>query len=290
MSLVREKTTFSVEIGNVGLSSMIRNVPVSTLVSTPMKMAGGSRTTEVVTETYVNGQTVREARLAEGNKIRVGGSAFTFTEAAAAPPAGAEAQTGEMRGPAQTLVFGESLDPKDTGQYTLSFLQGHDWGPDFFFLFQLSVKLLGVDDPDAMIQTSMKRLSERTDASAAGFLWASDGGDLKPKVVFPKELANELTLDPELTRKVVSQGHAIRFEYDTIAEGAFSDSICVPLNSGGTIKGAIHLYRKGSTLSRFAFQTCVCDRQHHGSLARPGRSPQDSCRGSHATETEVSND
>ena len=196
--------------------------------------------------TYVNGQTIHEARLVEGNQIRIGGSAFTFTEQAGPPPTGAEQKTGEMRGPAQTLVFGESLDPRDTGQYTLSFLQGHDWGPDFFFLFQLSVKLLGVDDPDVLIQTSMKRLSERTDASAAGFLWASDGGSLKPKVVFPKELANELKLDSDLTKKVVTQGHAIRFEYDTIADGGFSDSICVPLNSDGKIKGAIHLYRKGS--------------------------------------------
>lgn len=197
--------------------------------------------------TFVNGQTIREARLVEGNKIRIGGSSFTFTEADSPPPMGEEWKTGEERGSsAQTLVFGESLDPRDTGQYTLNFLQGHDWGPDFFFLFQLSVKLLGVDDADAMIQTSMKRLSERTDASAAGFLWANDGGALKPKVVFPKELANELKLDPELTRKVVTQGHAIRFEYDTHADGAFSDSICVPLNSGGKIKGAIHLYRKGS--------------------------------------------
>jgi transcriptional regulator with GAF, ATPase, and Fis domain/pSer/pThr/pTyr-binding forkhead associated (FHA) protein len=197
--------------------------------------------------TYVNGQTVREARLDEGNLIRVGGSAFTFTESAEQKPAEAESKTGEMRGPAaQTVILDESHDPMDTGQYTLDFLRGHDWGQDFFFLFQLSVKLLGLDDPDSVIQASMKRLCERTDASAAGFLWTSDGGGLKPKVVFPKELANELTLDPELTRRVVAQGHAIRVEHDTTGKDDFADSICVPLNSGGKIKGAIHLYRKGT--------------------------------------------
>ena len=162
--------------------------------------------------TYVNGQTIREARLDEGNLIRVGGSVFTFTESAAEPSQEEESATGEMRGPAaQTMIFDDAHDPQDTGQYTLSFLKGHDWGQDFFFLFQLSVKLLGLDDPDAMIQTSMRRLSERTDSSAAGFLWASDGGKLTPNFVYPKELSEELTLDPELTRRVVSQGHAIRF-------------------------------------------------------------------------------
>ncbi len=197
--------------------------------------------------TYVNGQTIREARLDEGNLIRVGGSAFTFTESAQKAPTEPESKTGEMRGPAaQTVILDESHDPMDTGQYTLDFLKGHDWGQDFFFLFQLSVKLLGLDNPESVIQTSMKRLSERTDASAAGFLWASDGGGLKPKVVYPKELANELTLDPELTRRVVAQGHAIRVEHDTTGKDDFADSICVPLNSGGKIKGAIHLYRKGS--------------------------------------------
>ena len=197
--------------------------------------------------TFVNGQTVREARLGEGHLIRIGGSSFIFTEAANKAAKSEEKPTSEQRGGAnQTLVFGESHDPMDTGQYTLSFLKGHDWGPDFFFLFQLSVKLLGIDDSETMIQTCMKRLSERTDASAAGFLWASDGGELTPKVVFPKELANELKLDPELTRRVVAQGHAIRFEYDAEAEGGFADSICVPLSSDGEIKGAIHLYSKGS--------------------------------------------
>ena len=196
--------------------------------------------------TYVNGQTIHEARLDEGHLIRVGGSAFTFTESLQQKPPGEESQTGEMRGPAaQTVILDESHDPMDTGQYTLDFLKGHDWGQDFFFLFQLSVKLLGLDDPESVIQTSMKRLCERTDASAAGFLWASDGGALKPKVVYPKELTNELKLDPELTRRVVSQGHAIRVEFDQ-NKGDFADSICVPLNSKGNIKGAIHLYRKGT--------------------------------------------
>ena len=204
--------------------------------------------------TYVNGQTVREARLGEGHLIRVGGSAFLFTEIAGESDS-KEHKTGELRGDAQqTLIFGESHDPLDTGHYTLSFLKGHDWGPDFFLLFQLSVKLLGLDDTEEMIQTSMKRLTERTDASAAGFLWASDGGTLKPKVVFPKEAAAELTLDPELTRRVVAQGHAIRFEYDTKADASFSDSICVPLISDGTIKGAIHLYRKGTRFHESHFK------------------------------------
>ncbi len=197
--------------------------------------------------TYVNGQTVREARLDEGHLIRIGGSAFTFTESLVQEMTEEESKTGEMRGPAaHTVILDESHDPMDTGQYTLDFLKGHDWGQDFFFLFQLSVKLLGLDDSDSIIQTSMKRLSERTDASAAGFLWTSDGGGLKPKVVFPKELANELTLNPELTRRVVAQGHAIRVEHDTTGKDDFADSICVPLNSSGKIKGAIHLYRKGT--------------------------------------------
>lgn len=195
--------------------------------------------------TFVNGQTVRQARLAEGNLIRIGGSAFKFSESAADSLNAEESKTGEMRGPgAQTVILDESLDPLDTGQYTLEFLNGHDWGPDFFFLFQLSVKLLSQEDPDAIIQTCMKRLSDRTDASAAGFLWVSEDGGLAPKVVIPKELAAELTLDPELTKRVVAQGHAIRVEYETKGNDSYADSICVPLNSDGVVKGAIHLYRK----------------------------------------------
>ena len=207
--------------------------------------------------TYVNGQTIKQARLVDGNLIRIGGSLFTFRESHVEKTIVPEGRTGELTTGSQTVIRGQAFDPTQTGQYTLDFLKGHDWGQDFFFLFQMSVKLLGIEDPDEVIQRCMKRLSERTDSSAAGFLWLSENGKLIPKVVFPKERADDVTLDPELTKRVVAQGHAIRFEYDTKAKKDFTDSICVPLNSEGTVKGAIHLYRAGNPFDDSHFNLAI---------------------------------
>ena len=138
---------------------------------------------------------------------------------------------------------------------TLDFLKGQDWGQDFFFLFQLSVKLLSIDDPDNVIETCMKRLADRTKADIAGFLWLSDSGKLTPKLVFPVEESEKLELDADLTRRVVSEKHAIRVEYDTTDNVA--DSICVPLVSDDEVIGAIHLYRQSQPFQDSAFELSV---------------------------------
>ncbi len=199
--------------------------------------------------TFVNGQTIDQARLVDGTDLRVGGNSFTFHEEAieAEPEIIAEPKSTNV-----TIVLDESLDPKEIGQYTLSFLKGHNWGRDFFFLFQLSVKLLEVDDADSITRLCMKRLIERTDASAAGFLWLSENGQLTPKIVFPDDQKDKIELNKELTKRVVVQQHAIRMEHET--NKGYADSICVPLITDGEVHGAIHLYRSKTPFDDSHFQ------------------------------------
>jgi transcriptional regulator with PAS, ATPase and Fis domain len=205
--------------------------------------------------TFVNGQTIDEARLVNGTEVRIGNSVFSFTEKAATSPAPEEQLAAEVNlsSSGLTVVLDRSLDPKDTGHYTLDFLKGHNWGKDFFFLFQLSVKLLSVGDPDKVVEVSMERLCERTESTAAGFLWLSDDGSLTPKKVFPLDQSEKLQLDPELTRRVVKQKNAIRVEHETNDEWA--DSICVPLiGAENKVTGAIHLYRDTRPFHNSHFQ------------------------------------
>ena len=211
--------------------------------------------------TYVNGQLVDQARLAEDDEVRIGGSSFMFTEAkkkrqstkrpsarlSGEPNTSARHTTGNL-----TIVLDKSMNPKETGQYTLDFLKGHNWGQDFFFLFQLSVKLLSVDEPERVVDICMKRLFERTDASVTGFLWLSDEGKLTPKSVYPTDRADAMKLDDDLTRRVVNKKHAIRVEDETKEERA--DLICVPLISGDDVIGAIHLYRDSKPFHNSHFQ------------------------------------
>ncbi len=206
--------------------------------------------------TQVNGQTIDQARLIEGTEIRIGGSTFTFSEAPkktpAASPNGEDRQsaTGQL-----TIVLDKSMKAEAGLSATLDFLKGQDWGQDFFFLFQLSVKLLSIDNPETVIEICMKRLADRSKADIAGFLWLSDSGKLTPKLVFPVDQSEKLELDADLTRRVVSEKHAIRVEYDTTDDVA--DSICVPLVSDDEVIGAIHLYRQSQPFQNSAFELSV---------------------------------
>ena len=210
--------------------------------------------------TYVNGQSVEQARLVDGTQVKVGASSFTFNVSHQGEAASDSADDNSSQG--LTIVLDQSMNPKETGQYTLDFLKGQNWGQDFFFLFQLSVKLLSVDEPDQVISISMKRLFDRTSASAAGFLWLSEEGTLMPRVFFPEDQAGILELDPGLTSRVVTERRALRVEKGTgetkkSKQSPFSDSICVPLVSDDQVKGAIHLYRSDKPFHDSHFNLAV---------------------------------
>jgi transcriptional regulator with GAF, ATPase, and Fis domain len=202
--------------------------------------------------TFVNGQAIDSARLISGTRIRIGSNQFTFTQAD--DVGNVEAPKEPEQQHSTTIVFDRSHDTNEFGQYTLSFLRGSNIGKDLFFLFQISVKLLGAKDSEEVIDICMSRLQERTSANVVGFLWLHESGQLKPKWVYPATESDKLTLRKDLTKRVVHERHAIRLEYDSKQNGkSYADAICVPLiassaDSEGspTVQGAIHLYRQES--------------------------------------------
>ena len=230
--------------------------------------------------TYVNGQPIDEARLVDGTELRIGSSNFVFSEEkkkSTSKKLSSKKEEVEVAAEEEdkstgnlTIVLDKSMNPKETGQYTLDFLKGHYWGQDFFFLFQLSVKLLSIDEPEKVMEVCTQRLFDRTQASVAGFLWLNDDGQLTPKVVYPKHEFEKLELDADLTKKVVKEKHAIRLEHDT--EEVRTDSICVPLISDNEVKGAIHLYRNEKPFHNSHFQlACAMSNIMERSLARANR-------------------
>jgi transcriptional regulator with GAF, ATPase, and Fis domain len=191
----------------------------------------------------VNGQLIDNARLVDGTEVRIGSSVFTFQSQPAASQSADQPSDEPVTG--GTIILDQSMNPDETGQYTLEFLKTQTTGQDFFFLFQLSVRLLGVTDPEEVVRICISRLYERTDASVTGFMWLNDSGSLTPKHVYPKQETEKLNLNDRLTQRVVKQRHAIRIEHGTNeAKDKFADSICVPLISDDNVIGAIHLYRQ----------------------------------------------
>lgn len=202
--------------------------------------------------THVNGQRVDSAQLVEGTEVRIGASAFTFSMTVEAAMADADAGS-QTTG--QTIILEENINTAQTGEYTLAFLKDHKSGGDFFFLFQLSVKLLGVESPDEVVQLCVSRLHERTRASVAGFMWLSDAGQLQPKVVYPHDQSGKLKLNEKLTELVVRDCKAIRIEHATGHHADdFADSICIPVVLENETVGALHLYRQNHGFTDSHFQ------------------------------------
>lgn len=192
--------------------------------------------------TLVNGQRADEARLDEGHTIQVGATQLAFHQSEQPPTANGEVDLGVT----QTVV----KDTPITGVAASIEAQaerGADQTDQLRVLYQLSIQLLGCESPDEVIRTSLEWLHERTKAEVVGFLWRSDEGELKPKLVIPDELREKVTLSKSLTELVSQQGHAIWIANQSSASATeslehFADAVCVPLVSDGETLGAIHVY------------------------------------------------
>lgn len=189
--------------------------------------------------TFVNGQKIDAAQLADGNFLRVGDTEFTFRLESPAEEFPTKTSLHE------TIVHDEAIQEDDTGEFALPGLKKSDGGEDLYVLFQLSLRLLGCDNPDEVVSISLDLLQQRTNASVAGFLWLSDDGQLKPKVVLPPEASELIELSAPLTDLVSRQQHAVRVDLKGSAnEEHFADAICVPLVHESKTVGAIHLFRE----------------------------------------------
>lgn len=219
--------------------------------------------------TFVNGQRAHSAQLEIGNEFRIGSTVFELIEMDAN-----EAATAPRSTLNQTIINEQAFTESETGQYTLGFLKEISHGEDFFFLFQLAVKLLAAHGPDEVVRVSLQRLVERTDATLAGFLWLTESGQLKPKIIFPEQSAENIHLQPKLTEKVVQDRRAIRIEHETEigAKEKFLDSICVPVARDEEVIGAIHLYRQDQKFRDAHFRlACSAANIMSLSLARANR-------------------
>ena len=196
--------------------------------------------------TLINGQKANDAMLDEGHTIQVGATQLAFHQTAEPPTATGEAELDIT----QTVV----KDTPITGaaasieaEASRSPALGAEQPEELHVLYQLSIRLLGSEDPDEVIRTSLKLLHERTKAEVVGFLWRSDDGDLKLKMVIPDDSRQKVTLSQSLTELVSQQGHAIWIANQTAASETeslqhFADAVCVPLVSEGQTLGAIHVY------------------------------------------------
>ena len=191
--------------------------------------------------TYVNDQKIDEARLVQGNHIRVGSTEFAFFVSDQPPvmPPGTDVNV------TQTIVRNQFIGG-DRAIDALAAINDSRQAQQLLLLYELTIRLLGCVEPDDVLRIALDLLLNWTRATVAGFLWVSDDGQLKPKMLVP-ESAHGVALSNTLTEMVCRQGNAVWVANELPGESTdtlkhFADALCAPLIHEGVTLGAMHVY------------------------------------------------
>ena len=207
--------------------------------------------------TFVDGQKIDEARLVPGTRVQIGSTEFEYQESTSRPSDSMRLEH------TQTLVCDRSmLSGPPPGEFGIEAIRDPKRAHDVLMLHQHAVRLLGCSDPDEVVRVSLQLLQERTRATVVGFLWASDDGQLKPKLVIPEHAAGKVQLSDELTAEMLQQSKAIWVKKEKIGESGrglkhYADAICAPLVHEGRTLGAVHVYREKSPFEQSDFDVVV---------------------------------
>jgi two-component system response regulator HydG len=188
--------------------------------------------------TFVNDCKIDEAVLVDGHHVRIGSTEFAFHLSDQPPTVGPLPEPNMT----QTVVKEQFIGGEPQDPSAVAVLGDAEQAHALLLLYQLSIKLMGCDDPDEVIRISLELLQEWTHATVAGFWAIADDGTLRPKLLLPPDGTEQLLLSRPLTEMVCHQGRAVwianqRGRTESIAHDA--DAICVPLLQAGRTIGAI---------------------------------------------------
>lgn len=193
--------------------------------------------------TFLDGKKIDEADLAVGARLRVGSTEFTFHHGAELPTLSVT-RVNEVT---ESIVREASVDADDSGEIALATLLRAKNVHELGILFQLSLKLLGCEDPLEVQRITLELLHERTSAAVAGFLWVTEEGELKPQTIIPLTTRGRISLSRTLTSLVLEQRRAVwvaNQENPQTGDSlkAYADALCVPVIQEGKVLGALHIY------------------------------------------------
>lgn len=201
--------------------------------------------------TLVNGDKVHRAELANGDSIQIGSTELLFELP----------DTDEDTEPSgQTLVLEAQISREASGVSAMSQLYSQKRNQDMLDLYQLSTSLLRCSSPGEVASKGLEMLRVRTQATAVGFLWIDEQGDLKPQCIIPESLTDRIRLNKKLTDRVSRDGRAVWIKDRITTPGSdtnFADAICVPMLSDAAIMGAIHLYREEGKFDQSHFDFAI---------------------------------
>jgi Nif-specific regulatory protein len=194
--------------------------------------------------TFVDDEQIDTILLKSGCRLRVGSTEFRF-HCSDQPPTLALTRDNRFT---ESIVREALVDSEDSGQIALKTLRLTDNAHDLLVLYRLSVKLLGCDEPNDVIRTTIELIHDRTRAAVVGFLWVTEEGALKPQMLIPDDAGDHVLLSQSLTQIVLSQRRAIwvanQASAATDAESLrhYADALCVPVIHENQTLGAVHMY------------------------------------------------
>lgn len=212
--------------------------------------------------TMVNGQKVEQATVGDGHVIRIGSSEFELH--LSDEPATADTDDVTLT---QTIVQDMPIAVQQSNQEVLAALPTPEQVQELVLLYQLSIHLLGCENPEEVTQVSLELLRERTKAAVVGFLWVDDQQQLVPKIVIPADKSEHVALSKSLTELVLTQGHAIWVANQSAGTKqsescTFADAVCAPLvhkdhEGERRTLGAIHVYLEAGRFRQSDFDFII---------------------------------
>ena len=127
---------------------------------------------------FLNGIRIEKAVLDDGGELKLGDVRFAFHKTTEPPTMTASRGKSDN----QTVMQEALVDADDSERRLWMALENAEFAHDLLIIYQLSVKLLELNEPDRVIHTSLDLLHDRTKAAAVGFLWATEDGQLRPKL------------------------------------------------------------------------------------------------------------
>lgn len=198
--------------------------------------------------TRINDEKINSAvELKSGDRIQVGSTELLF-----------ELPEDEIPTTRQQLLMEAPISVEASGVNSLSQLFTQRRSQDMLDLYQLSIGLMRCSTPDEVATNGLEMLRVRTEATAVGFLWVDDQGELRPQKILPPQFEEKIRLNKELTERVRDGGAAVWIKDQLSSEEAeFADAICVPLVDGDSVTGAIHLYREHGEFEQSHFDFAI---------------------------------
>ncbi|MFO0922262.1 MAG: sigma 54-interacting transcriptional regulator [Pirellulales bacterium] len=204
--------------------------------------------------TQMDGQTVHEATLVDGSRVRIGNTEFRFIH----PD---EEATVDISQPNQVLIQDADMTGMGSSVSALGALQDQQRRQDLLDLFQLSYRLLGMECVRGISELALDVLTARTKASVVGLLWTESSGQLRPQTILPADKANAIRLNTKLTDLVCREGKAIWLKSENHETNGqmkqVADAICAPLLEEGKTVGAIHVYRENAKFDEADFDFVI---------------------------------